>query len=582
MILNTSIITRWFNNNPLNKWIKNKENKFQLNFLFKCILRYKRELLWVFFISAVGNILLLAPMIFMLQIFDRVFISKSMFTLVTVTSIIVYFYIVTAVCDWLRSKIVIALGLRIDRELAPKIFSESFKKQLNDPDEDPGIFLNDLTQIRQWLTGPAFFAFFDAPWIPFYVFVMFVLHPVLGYLSIVFIFLLIGLALYSIKATGSLTEICNDEERSLNAFMYSKLRNTEIINVYGMANNFRKIWNSSRLKTMKLLSFSSNKGEAIQQLGKQFKLLMNSLSLGAAALLVMYGELSLGAMIAAAMLMARTTAPVDSLTASYSTWHLAKSSIKRLESLISIDDFEKIHISEPCKELKLENINIKSELKATPVLNNVSLIFKAGQITAITGASGSGKSMLIKTILGINSNYEGNILFNDYHSQELSDKFFSTQVGYLAQEVTMFQGSIAENIARMGIPNSEEVVLAARHIGIHYFVLKLPRGYDTVIQGGTESLSGGERQRIGVARAIYAQPSVILLDEPNSSLDAKGELGLVNAMRQMKKLNSLVIVVTHRKSIIPACDRVITLDDGNIVSDINIETWKLENKIVIK
>ena len=188
MILNTSIITRWFNNNPLNKWIKNKENKFQLNFLFKCILRYKRELLWVFFISAVANILLLAPMIFMLQIFDRVFISKSMFTLVTVTSIIVYFYIVTAVCDWLRSKIVIALGLRIDRELAPKIFSESFKKQLNDPDEDPGIFLNDLTQIRQWLTGPAFFAFFDAPWIPFYVFVMFVLHPVLGYLSIVFIY----------------------------------------------------------------------------------------------------------------------------------------------------------------------------------------------------------------------------------------------------------------------------------------------------------------------------------------------------------------------------------------------------------
>ena len=451
---------------------------------------------------------------------------------------------------------------------------------MNDPDEDPGIFINDLTQIRQWLTGPAFFAFFDAPWIPFYVLVMFILHPVLGYLSIIFIFLLIGMALYSIKATGNLTEICNDEERSLNAFMYSKLRNTEIINVYGMANNFRKIWNSSRLKTMKLLSFSSNRGEAIQQLGKQFKLLTNSLSLGAAALLVMYGELSLGAMIAAAMLMARTTAPVDSLTASYSTWHLAKSSIKRLEALISTEDLEKIHVCEPCEQLKLENIYIKSELKTSSVLNNVSLSFKAGEITVITGPSGSGKSMLLKTILGINPNYEGNIFFDNYHAKELSDKFYSKQVGYLAQEVTMFQGSIAENIARMGLPNSEEVVLAARHIGIHYFVLKLPRGYDTVIEGGTESLSGGERQRIGVARAIYAQPSVILLDEPNSSLDAQGELGLVNAMRQMKKLNSLVIIVSHRRSIIPACDRVITLNDGNVVSDLDIDTWKLNNKIV--
>ncbi len=577
MILNSAII-RWFSNNSLNRWVKKIENNFQTNFLFKCLLKYKRDLLWIFFISAVANILMLAPMIFMLQIFDRVFISKSMVTLVTVTSIIIYFYIVTAVSDWLRSKIVIALGLRIDRELAPKIFSESFKKQTTDPDEDPGIFLNDLTQIRQWLTGPAFFAFFDAPWIPFYVFVMFILHPLLGYLSIIFIFLLIFMGLYSIKATGNLTEICNDEERNLNTFMYSKLRNTEIINVYGMANNFRKLWNVSRLKTMKLLSFSSNKGEAIQQLGKQFKLFTNSLSLGAAALLVMYGELSLGAMIAAAMLMARTTAPVDSLTSSYSTWHLAKSSIERLEKLISTEEIEKVNFSEQCMELKLENINIKSDTKPTPILNNISLSFKAGEITAITGPSGSGKSMLLKTILGINSNYEGDILINNYDARKLSDEFYADEVGYLAQEVTMFQGSIAENISRMGSPDSDEVVTAARLIGIHYFVLKLPRGYDTVIEGGTESLSGGERQRIAVARAIYKKPSVILLDEPNSSLDPPGELGLINALKNMKKLNALIILVTHRKSILPACDRIIVLNDGNLISDEGIEIWKLNNK----
>lgn len=577
MILNSAII-RWFSNNSLNRWVKKIENNFQTNFLFKCLLKYKRDLLWIFFISAVANILMLAPMIFMLQIFDRVFISKSMVTLVTVTSIIIYFYIVTAVSDWLRSKIVIALGLRIDRELAPKIFSESFKKQTTDPDEDPGIFLNDLTQIRQWLTGPAFFAFFDAPWIPFYVFVMFILHPLLGYLSIIFIFLLIFMGLYSIKATGNLTEICNDEERNLNTFMYSKLRNTEIINVYGMANNFRKLWNVSRLKTMKLLSFSSNKGEAIQQLGKQFKLFTNSLSLGAAALLVMYGELSLGAMIAAAMLMARTTAPVDSLTSSYSTWHLAKSSIERLKKLISTEEIEKVNFSEQCMELKLENINIKSDTKPTPILNNISLSFKAGEITAITGPSGSGKSMLLKTILGINSNYEGDILINNYDARKLSDEFYADEVGYLAQEVTMFQGSIAENISRMGSPDSDEVVTAARLIGIHYFVLKLPRGYDTVIEGGTESLSGGERQRIAVARAIYKKPSVILLDEPNSSLDPPGELGLINALKNMKKLNALIILVTHRKSILPACDRIIALNDGNLISDEGIEIWKLNNK----
>ena len=187
MIHNFSAINRLLNNNQITPAIK----KIQSNFLFKCILRYKKDLSWIFLASAVANILMLAPMIFMLQIFDRVFISKSMFTLVTVTSIIIYFYVVTSVSEWIRSKIVIALGMRIDKELAPKIFSESFKKQLTEPDEDPAIFLNDLTQIRQWLTGPAFFAFFDVPWIPFYVFVMFVLHPVLGYLSIFFIILLI-------------------------------------------------------------------------------------------------------------------------------------------------------------------------------------------------------------------------------------------------------------------------------------------------------------------------------------------------------------------------------------------------------
>ncbi len=517
-------------------------------------------------------------MIFMLQIFDRVFISKSMFTLVTVTSIIVYFYVVTSISEWIRSKIVIALGLRIDKELAPKIFSESFKKQLIEPDEDPAIFLNDLSQIRQWLTGPAFFAFFDVPWVPFYVFVMFVLHPVLGYLSIFFIFLLILMGLYSTKATANLTEICNEEELKLNAFMFSKLRNTEIINVYGMANNFRKFWNESRLKTIRLLSVSTYKGEAVQQFAKQFKLLTNSLALGVAAILVMYGELSLGAMIAAAMLMARTTAPVDSLTQSYSTWHLAKSSILRLEKLISHEEAETLDFSEKCIELKLENIIIKNDLKPTPILNDISLSFRPGQITAITGPSGSGKSMLLKTILGINNNYEGQVLINNYDMRKLNEQFYSDQIGYLAQEVTMFQGSVAENISRMGIPDSEEVVLAARLIGIHYFVLRLPSGYDTIIESGTESLSGGERQRIAIARAIYKKPSVILLDEPNSSLDPPGETGLANAIRHMKKLNSLIILVTHRKSIIPVCDRVITLNDGNLISDDDVEAWKLDQK----
>ena len=247
------------------EWIKeNPENTtekifgvFPSNFLTRCLSKYKKDLLWVFFISAVANILMLSPMIFMLQIFDRVFISKSMITLVTIISIVLYFYIVTSVSEWLRSKIVIALGLKIEKELAPKIFSESFKKQLTEPDKDPGIFLNDLTQIRQWLTGPGFFAIFDGPWVPFYVAVMFVIHPVLGYMSILFIILILLQGLYSIKATGHLTEICNDEERELNTFMYSKLRNTEIINVYGMANNFRKVWNEGRLRTMKLLAFSN-------------------------------------------------------------------------------------------------------------------------------------------------------------------------------------------------------------------------------------------------------------------------------------------------------------------------------------
>jgi len=294
--------------------------------------------------------------------------------------------------------------------------------------------------------------------------------------------------------------------------------------------------------------------------------------------------LTMGAMIAAAMLMQRTTAPVDNLTSSWNLWHLASDSIKRIENLISTEEIEKIENNESCTELKLENISINSDLKSTPVLNDISIKFVPGEIVAVTGPSGSGKSMLLKTILGINSNFEGNIFFNQYNASDLSDTFFSNQVGYLAQEVTMFNGTIAENISRMSTPDSNEVFTVARLVGIHYFILKLPGSYDTLIEAGTESLSGGERQRIGIARALYKKPSVILLDEPNSSLDNKGELALAHAMRHMKKLNCIIIVVTHRLSLIPACDRVITLNNGNLISDLDIDMWKqnLKNNMAKK
>jgi ATP-binding cassette subfamily C exporter for protease/lipase len=548
-----------------------QNNSLQMtnNKLFPQLARtYKQELLLALVFSSVANIMMLVPTLYMLQIYDRVMLSRSEITLIVVSLISLGLMMTMGFAEWARSKVLIAAGVNLELALSQRLFRVSFLNRLKQTQKSTLQPFNDLAQLRQTLTGQSIYALLDAPWTPFYIVVMFLLHPWLGVLAIVFCVNLSFVAWFSAQKTKNSKDESLEEETELNRFVHSKLRNAEVIEAHGMAKNLMYRWWLRQVEVLKTGTEAENLESKLTSTTKEITVLKQSLALGVGALLVMEGELSVGAMIAANFLMTRATAPLDMMVNGWRGFKQAFEAAKRLEDLL--DEFPEELEAGQAHNLKgaiqLQQISAHAATRKAPILNDVSLRIEPGQAIAVVGASGSGKSTLAKVIFGIWPTFTGKVSFDGLDINGLDREYFGPQVGYLAQDVELFDGTIAENIARMSEVDHEKVIEAAQHVGMHETILHLPSGYDHQITGKGGALSSGQKQRVALARAIYGTPQILVLDEPDSSLDEAGVLALEQVLKELKAAGTTIVLITHRESLLAFVDRIVEMKSGQINS----------------
>ena len=542
---------------------------FQRSDLTATLWAFRQEFLIVGLLSFFTNSLMLAPTIYMLQVYDRVLTSQNELTLVAVSLITLFLFGVIGCAEWLRSRVLVRAGMRFDEHLSTRVFNASFEAYLNQSSSPPSKAFNDLIQIRQFLTSNGIFALFDAPWAPIYIAVTFFLHPWLGILSLVFVVIQAALAWFGYRHTVAPAEDAAKAGSDTSSYLQSKLRNAEVMESMGMIGNLQKRWERQYLVWQQKNASAQGLVHRVTAWSKFIRYSQQSLALGAGALLVIDGQLSPGAMIAANVLMSRALAPIDQLVNTWRSFVSSRTSFERLEKLL-LDYPERdsaLSRIAPTGAITLRRVVASAEGRSTPILNNISFDIAAGTVVAILGPSGSGKSTLARVIVGIWPDRAGEVLLDAMPSERWSRHELGPHLGYLPQDVELFEGTIAENIARLGAVDSVKVIEAARSAGMHDMILRLAKGYDTPIGEAGNLLSGGQRQRIGLARAIYGEPALVVLDEPNANLDEAGETALLNTVLALKAKGKTVFLITHRPGAIAVADRLMILRDGEILAD---------------
>ena len=539
---------------------------FNKNELSRLLWSFRQELLVVGIFSMVANLLMLTPTIYMLQVYDRVMMSQNMGTLAAVSIITLFLFAVLTFSEWARSKLLVRSGVRMDELLSKRLFHASYEAYLNPEVSNPTQAFADLTQLRQFLTGNGIFAFFDAPWAPIYIAVLFMLHPWLGFMAIGFALVQCVLAVWGSQATKDAQALAGKSQIEVSTYLQSKFRNSELIASMGMLDQLYKKW-SSRNNTAIVQNISAQEqaGKVVAW-SKFVRYTQQSLALGGGALLVIHGELSPGAMIAANVLMSRALAPIDLMVSTWSGFLTAKDAFNRLNELLQAHPLRDLPLkgTAPKGDVVLKEVVASAPGRDGPILKGISVIMPAGTVTVILGASGSGKSTLARVLLGIWPHSSGEVLLDNQPIRSFNRMELGPHVGYLPQDIELFDGSIAENIARCGEVDSEKVIAAAEASSLHSMILRLPKGYDTPTGEAGGLLSGGQRQRIGLARALYGMPALVVLDEPNANLDDEGEAALARAVQGLKAQGKTVVLISHRPDAVRLADRLLILQNGAV------------------
>ena len=527
----------------------------------------KGSFLSVGFFSLFVNTLMLAPTFFMIQVSGRVVPSSSTSTLIMLTLILTVLMATLGSLEWVRSRIMVRISNRLDVLLGRDVYRASFRKALSSGGMDASAqSLNDLTSLRQFLTGNGLFAFFDAPWLPIYTAVMFLFHPWFGWMTVAAAVVLVTLAFLNHRYTGNALAEANKQSITANLQTTKNLRNAEVIESMGMLDTLMGRWATRQRRVLVLQSAASDKGGIVTSISKTFRLWAQSMMLTAGAYLVITHEINPGLMMAGSLLLGRALSPIDQMIGSWKGFVAARMQYQRLnDTLEKLNaEPERMSLPDPEGHIQVENLVVAPPGAKAPVIRNISFVAPAGSIVGIVGASAAGKSTLARALLGIWPPQHGTVRLDGADISAWDKQKLGPHLGYLPQDIELFEGSISDNIARFATVNPEQVVLAARISGVHEMILQLPNGYDTVIGSEGVNLSGGQRQRIGLARAVYGSPRLIVLDEPNSNLDEVGERALSVALQKIKETGATVFIISHRPNILSRLDRIMVLNAGVI------------------
>jgi ATP-binding cassette subfamily C protein EexD len=525
----------------------------------------KGAFIWAAVFSMVINILQLVPTIYMLQLYDRVVPTGNQSTLIMLTLIMLVLFLTMGALEWVRSQILVRVSSRLETLLNERLFNISYKQALYSGGQQASSqSLDDLTSLRQFLTGNGLFAFFDVPWIPVYVAVMFVFHPSYGWAAIGVAIILIFVAIIQEKSTAKILNEANALANVGRGLVNKNLRNAEVIESMGMLQNIQKRWVEGTRQILVLQATASSRAGLVSGLSKVIRMSSQSLILALGAYLVIGNEITGGLMIAGSILLGRALAPIDMMIGSWKGFVAARGQYHRLnELLLQIpSDVEKMTLPDPEGFFQIEGAVVVPPGAKLPALKGITLTISKGDVVGVIGPSGSGKSTFARALLGIWPTSNGKVRLDGADVFAWNRQELGPFIGYLPQDIELFEGTISENIARFGDINSEKVVNAAKMADVHNMILHLPQGYDTHIGAGGGNLSGGQRQRIGLARALYGDPVVVVLDEPNSNLDEQGEAALGNAINRLKQKKATVIVITHRNSVLVNVDKLLILNDG--------------------
>lgn len=516
--------------------------------------------LFSMFINVIG----LVPSIYMLQVYDRVLQSRNITTLLMLTGIMVLFYVMLGMLEVARSKLLIRVGAQLDMRLNDRVFVASFEKNLKRSGGNAGQALSDLTNVRQFLTGNGLFAFFDAPWAPIYLVVIFLFSPWLGIFAVVAALVLFSLAWATELATRKPLAEAQQMAAAANYFATTNLRNAEVIEAMGMLGNLKRRWLERQLKFLALQNEASDKAAVITATTKSVRIAVQSLVLGGGALLVIEGSLTPGGMIAASILLGKALGPVELAIGIWKQLLAARTSYHRLESLLQDHPArpQTLALPTPSGALNVEAISAAPPGTQQLILKQVGFQTGPGEVIGVIGPSASGKSTLARLLVGVWPAIAGKVRLDGADIYTWDKERLGPSVGYLPQDIELFDGTIAENIARFGEVDPEKVVAAAQMAGVHEMILRFPKGYEAQIGESGNALSGGQRQRIALARALYGEPKLVVLDEPNSNLDDVGELALVKAIDQLKETGATILIITHRTNIIGVVDKLLLLVDG--------------------
>lgn len=528
------------------------------------LLGLKTTLVTVGAFSAIINLLMLVPSLYMLQVYDRVLTSRNETTLWMLTIMMLGAYLLIAAIEMIRTFILVRIGAHFDMQLNRRIYSAAFQQNLKQSGGNAGQTLQDLTQLRQFLTGPALFAFLDAPWFPFYLAVIFAFKPLLGFFALAGTLVLIMLAYINEHITHTPLAQANAMAISASNLATNNLRNAEVIDSMGMLPNLMNRWFGFHRKFLQVQAEASEKAGVLSAITKFVQVSLQSLVLGLGALLVLENEITGGMMIAASILVGRTLAPVQQLIGVWKSWSGTRSAWERLNNLLESNPARErgMSLPRPLGAVSLEGVTALPPGAQTPAIRGLSFAIAPGDVLGIIGPSGSGKSTLARLLVGVWPATAGKVRLDGANIYQWNKEELGPHLGYLPQSIELFSGTVSENIARFGEIEAEQVVQAAKVAGVHDMILHLPNGYDTVLGDGGAGLSGGQKQRLGLARALYGNPSLIVLDEPNSNLDDVGEIALAQAIRELRTRGRTVVLITHRTSLIGVTTKLLLLREG--------------------